>query len=45
MRSHVPYISIDGPVVVLELAEVEFPGALHLVDLQQQLVLFTFVGS
>lgn len=39
MKREVSYISINGPVVVLKLAEVLL-WSLHLVDLQQQLVVF-----
>lgn len=38
------YISIHRPVVVLELAVIFLHRALHLVDLQEQMVLFLFVG-
>lgn len=39
MRGSLSYISIHGPVVVFKLAVVVLSRPLHLVDLQQQLVL------
>lgn len=41
----VTYISIHGPVVVFELADVMLRGTLHLVDFQQQLVLLWLIGA
>lgn len=45
MKNEFSYVSIHGPVVILKLAEVMLRWALYLVDLQQQLVVFWFVGS
>lgn len=41
----ITYISIHGPVVVFELADVMLRGTLHLIDFQQQLVLLWLIGT